>query len=168
MPTRKQYADPAYYERKLDKVMERFGVTEYNHDWTRHAAHVEFRYKGQLFRFDHTVENARAHGENLTYGSDAFAQIVLCLEDLARVVGRGLYDLQTWVAGMAYLPPPIEIPAAFQVLGFQSMPANAQEVQKRYRTLAQQYHPDKGGDAGEFEKIKVAAEQAMKHMEAAS
>ena len=49
---RKQYASPDAYEAKLARVIERMGATEYNYNWDRHMAWVEFRLKGQLYRFD--------------------------------------------------------------------------------------------------------------------
>ena len=100
----KQYASPEQYETKLEKVMARLGVESYDYDWNRHDCWVSFTYKGQPYRFTHSVKNAKEHNIDLRYGSDAFAQVVLSLEDLARMVERGIYDLSTWVAGMKYLP----------------------------------------------------------------
>jgi hypothetical protein len=147
--------------------MERLGVGEdYNYNFDRHQAWIEFRYRGQLHRFDHTTEKAQESGQNLSYGSDCFAQLVLALEDLARIVERGIYEFGTWIAGMRYLPPPVEIPECFKVLGFQEMPADAREVRARYKTLSKQYHPDNGGSSEDFGRIQRAAEQAIKHLEA--
>jgi hypothetical protein len=102
----KQYAAGELYEKKLTKVMERLGVITFNYNWDRFGCFIEFRYKNDLYRFDHTIEKARARGIDIKYGSDVFAQVVLALEDLARMVERGIYDLSTWVSGMKYLPPP--------------------------------------------------------------
>lgn len=33
MAKRKQYADPSFYESKLDRVMERMGAEDYNHNF---------------------------------------------------------------------------------------------------------------------------------------
>ena len=96
----KQYGDVSTYEGKLENVMKRLGAEEYNFDWSRTACWVEFRYKGQLYRFEHSVENAKMHGQHIVYGSDVFAQVVLALEDLARMTERGIYELQTWNIGM--------------------------------------------------------------------
>lgn len=158
---RKQYADAEVYERKLAKVMERLAVQDFNWNWDRYGAWVQFRYRGELYQFDHSVEKARARGVNLTYGSDAFAQIVLALEDLARMVERGIYDLSTWVAGMKMLPPAVEIPSFFRVLGFEQIPTDVEEVKARYRSLSKQLHPDAGGQQEDFEALKKAAEQAV-------
>ena len=108
-----------FYEKKLEKIMMRFGIEKKDYNWNcdRYGGWVEFRYKGQIYRFEHTVDNAKKAGINLTYGSDAFAQIVLALEDLARIVERGIYDLQNWVAGMKMLPEKTTLPSFCSVLG---------------------------------------------------
>ena len=161
---RKQYGDAGMYEKKLARVMERLGVEDYNFDWSRHRAWVQFRYKGQLYRFDHTVSNARARGITLHFGSDCFAQIVLSLEDLARMVERGIYDLQTWVSGMKMLPQALEVPSFLRLLGFEEIPSDADEVKARYRNLAKQLHPDQGGDSEDFRMLRRASEQAIQYM----
>lgn len=139
---KKQYGAADNYERKLERVMERLGVEEFNFNWDRWSCWVQFRYKGELYQFEHSVEKARSRGQKLDYGSDAFAQVVLALEDLARMVERGIYELQTWVAGMKYLPPPVEVPSFFRFLGFEQIPSGPEEVTARYRTLVKQMHPD--------------------------
>jgi hypothetical protein len=165
---KKIYADADNYERKLRRVMERFGVNDdYNFNYDRFGGWVEFRYKGQLYKFEHSVKKAKESGQKVQVGSDCFAMIVLALEDLARIVERGIYDLSSWIAGMQYLPSPVEMPESFRILGFEKMPTSTKDVDVKYRKLAQLYHPDKeGGDADEFEKIKIAAEQSKKHLEA--
>ncbi len=165
MATKKQYAGPEMYEDKLARVMERFGATEYNYDWTRHMAFVEFRYKGQLYRFDHSVEKAQARGFKLTYGSDVFAQLVISLEDLARMAERGIYELQTWLEGMKFLPPPAVVPEYFKALGFEAIPANVEDVRARFKTLAKQAHPDGGGSDDAFITLQEATRKAIEHIE---
>lgn len=166
MPS-KQYGNADQYEKKLEKVMERFSVKEFNFNWDRFGCWIEFRYKGQLYRFDHSIEKARAKGVELRYGSDAFAQLVLALEDLARISERGIYDLQQWVAGMLFLPPSVPIPEYFRFMGFTSMPADTSEVRDRYRTLAKQWHPDnhETGNEEMFKQLQTVAEQALKHFD---
>lgn len=160
----KQYASAKSYEDKLKRVMERLEIKEYNWNYDRYGAWIEFRYKGSLYRFDHSVENAKARGVKISYGSDAFSQIVLALEDLARMIERGIYDLQTWISGMKYLPPAIEIPNFFKTLGFEQLPSSSEEVKTRYKNLAKQLHPDSGGNAEDFIKIQTAAEEAIKYL----
>lgn len=163
MAKRKQYADPDQYERKLEKVMERLGVDTFDFNWDRWGCWIEFWYRGELYRFDHSTEKAQARGIDLAYGSDAFAQVVLSLEDLARMVERGIYELSTWVAGMKYLPPVKEVPSFFRFLGFDDIPTEPEEVRTRYKTLTKQMHPDTGGDPEDFKKLQRAAEQGMKY-----
>lgn len=160
---KKQYGDAGSYEAKLSRVMERLGVKEYDYNFDRHGCWIQFNYRGEMYRFDHSVAKAKARGVNLTYGSDAFAQVVLALEDLARMVERGIYDLSTWVAGLKFLPPPVEVPVYFKTLGFEQTPASIEDVKDRYRTLAKQKHPDSGGSAEDFQKLKEAAGKAISH-----
>ena len=88
----KQYADPTSYEAKLEKVMSRLGVEKYDYNWDRKMCWVEFWINGQLYRFEHSIDNAAKHGITVRYGSDAFAQVVLTLEDIARMTERGIYE----------------------------------------------------------------------------
>lgn len=159
----KQYGSPDQYEKKLAKVMDRLGISEYNFNWDRWGCWVEFRYRGELYRFEHSTEKAKARGINLVYGSDAFAQVVKALEDLARMTERGIYELSTWVAGMKYLPPPMEIPTFFRFLGFTDIPAGPEEVKERYRQKAKIMHPDVGGDEEDFKALQRQAEAALKY-----
>lgn len=165
MATKKQYASPDAYEAKLERVMERMGATSCNYNWDRHMAWVEFRLKGQLYRFDHSVEKAQARGFQLTYGSDVFAQLVISLEDLARMAERGIYELQTWLEGMKFLPPPVVVPECFKFLGFDKIPANAEEVRTRFKTLAKQAHPDGGGSDEAFIALQDKTKQALEYFE---
>jgi hypothetical protein len=160
---KKQYGSADTYERKLAKVMERLGVEQYNFNWDRWGCWIEFRYRGELYRFDHSIEKARSRGIDLQYGSDAFAQVVLALEDLARMVERGIYELSTWVAGMKFLPPVVEVPSFFCYLGFAEIPTGPEDVKARYRELAKQMHPDQGGAEEDFLRLKDAAEKALRY-----
>lgn len=159
----KQYAEPASYETKLEKVMARLGAEKFNYDWSRQTCWIEFWYKGQLYRFDHSVANAQAHGVNIRYGSDVFAQVVLTLEDLARMVERGIYDLQTWVVGIKALPAPADLPRCFITLQFTERPESAEQVNEAYRRLSKVLHPDKGGTADQFRVLTEARDQALEY-----
>lgn len=160
----KQYGDANNYEAKLKRVMERLAIKEYDYNFDRHGSWVEFRYKGQLYRFDHNVEKAQLRGMKLQYGSDAFAQIVLALEDLSRMVERGIYDLQTWVSGMKYLPSVVELPSFIKYLGFEEIPSNEDEITARYKNLAKQMHPDVGGNEDDFLKLNKACEDSVRYI----
>jgi hypothetical protein len=164
MPT-KQYASANNYEAKLEKVMARLGIEKYNYNWDRFSCWVEFTYKGQLYRFDHSTDNAKQHGQSVRYGSDVFAQVVLSLEDLARMVERGIYELSTWVAGMKYLPPPRDVPDYFKLLGYAEIPSSVEEVKTRYKKQALIMHPDQGGSEKDFVSLQQAYQQAIEYFE---
>lgn len=157
----KQYADAATYEAKLEKVMSRLSVEKYDYNWDRFSCWIEFWYRGQLYRFEHSIENAKAHGNNVRYGSDVFAQVVLTLEDIARMTERGIYELSTWVAGLKALPKPKDIPMCFLQLGFNHIPTS-EELKKRYKELAKTNHPDVGGNSEYFISIQNSFESAQK------
>lgn len=157
----KQYGAPDNYEAKLERVMERLGAESYDYDWSRRECWVEFTYKGGRYRFFHSLENAAAHGVTLKFGSDAFAQVVLSLEDLARMVERGIYDLSTWVAGMKLLPEPEKLETCFIALGFSRRPNSVEEVREKYRRLSKISHPDTGGDAETFQSLTENYKKAI-------
>ena len=161
----KQYAEPAVYEAKLEKVMDRLGVESYDYDWSRFECWVSFTYKGQPYRFSHSVKNAQEHGVNIKYGSDVFAQVVLSLEDIARMVERGIYDLSRWVAGMKYLPAAEPIEACFVALGFCKRPDSEDDVKAHYKRLAKALHPDAGGDAAAFDALRENYIRCLKALE---
>jgi hypothetical protein len=163
MMAAKQYASADNYESKLEKVMSRMGIEKYNYNWDRFSCWVEFTYKGQIYRFSHSIENAKAHNQSVRYGSDVFAQVVLSLEDLARMVERGIYDLSTWVAGMKYLPPPADIPDCFKELGFTGIPDSADKVNQRFKDLAKRAHPDVGGSEEWFITVKKAYDESCQY-----
>jgi len=158
---KKVYGSADTYERKLRRVMERLGVTDYQFDWGRWETWIQFKYKGNLYRFEYNIQNAQEHGQKIQYGSDCFAQLVLALEDLARLVERGIYELSTWVAGMKCLPEPVKVPSFFRYLRFEEIPASVEDVRARYRELAKEMHPDAGGDPEDFKKLTEAAEKCM-------
>jgi hypothetical protein len=61
-----------------------------------------------------------------------------------------------WLADRPYPP----IPQCLQVLGLRP-PADAESIRKQYRALAHRYHPDHGGSAAEFIRIKRAFDEAL-------
>jgi hypothetical protein len=164
----KQYGDSKSYEQKLEKVMARLGVESFDYGWTRLECWVEFFYKGQLYRFNHSVANAKAHGVNIQYGSDVFAQVVLTLEDIARMAERGIYELQTWVVGMKALPAPKDIPRCFLMMQFTEIPKSVDQVNDAYRRLSKVLHPDSGGTAEQFRALTEARDQALEYFKEAA
>lgn len=151
------------YEAKMERIAERFGATDLNWGLGREEAWVEFRLKGQIYRFDHSMQKAAVRGIKLKRGTDAFAQLVLALEDLARLAERGIYELQTWLSGMKALPSTVQIPSFLQFLRFEEIPAGVEDVKDRYRTLALTMHPDAGGDAEDWHRLQQSMEQATRY-----
>lgn len=165
-PPKKQYQNAESYEKKLERVMERFGTSEFDFDFSRRSAWVQFKLRGKWYRFEHSLEKAEKSPQPLTYGSDCFAQIVLALEDLARMAERGIYELTTWLAGLQFLPPAKEVPDCLKVLGFSvDEPVSLEDIDARYKALAKKGHPDHGGTNEEFIKLQNAVEEAKKILE---
>lgn len=163
---KKQYADPAHYESKLTGVMKRLGADQFDFDYSRRDCWVSFRRKGQWYRFEHSTANAKARGIAVQFGSDCFAQVVLALEDLARMAERGIYELETWITGMKSLPPATVLPEPFAILGFNTLPSSPEEVKARYRELARTTHPDAGGTEEQFKQVSTAYEAALGYLSA--
>lgn len=166
MASEKKYANSAVYEAKLKNVMKRLGVEKYDYDWSRKTAYVQFYYKNQVYRFEHSVEKANASGKmKLTYGTDVFSQIVLALEDLARMIERGIYDLDVWVAGMKYIPEKEQLPACFGIMGFPGPDKPSEsELQARYKECIKASHPDNGGSLEQFVMYQDAMKQCMEYL----
>lgn len=161
MTKAKRYGATDDYERKLARVMERLGADKYDWDHNRREAWVEFYYKGQPYRFHHSVAKSVDSEEPLTYGSDCFAQIVLTLEDLARMVRRGIYDLSTWVSGMKFLPAPVQLPWWVAELGLERLPSDEDQITTQYRLMAKTAHPDGGGSDEAFKRLTQARDEGM-------
>lgn len=164
MAAKKQYADVSTYEQKLKRVMVRLGVEKYEYDWTRQSAYVQFFYKNQWYRFDHSVEKVNVGGKmKLTYGTDVFAQIVLALEDLARMVERGIYDLGVWVSGMRYISQKEQLPKCFVQMGYlpdAEMPTR-EDLDARYKSMLKKVHPNNGGSTEEFVKLQGIMKECL-------
>lgn len=87
--------------------MKRLGVDDYIYKYDPEGwGWIEFVYKKEKYKFEHSVGKARAKNIDLQNGEDAFIQLVLAIEDLARLAERGIYDLQSWIEGLKMLPVP--------------------------------------------------------------
>ena len=150
------------YEKKLGTVMARLGIKQYNYDYTRREAWVTFTYKGQEYRFEHSIDSAAAHGHPLSYGSDAFCQIVLTLEDLARASNRGIYDLQTWVEGiLKALPCHTPVPDCFSILGLSQTGVTEDEIQKAFQAVAKKVDQTSGSSSEELRRLLEAKKECL-------
>lgn len=145
MAATKIYGAIEKYETKLERVMERLGVSDWDYSPGRKECWVVFTYKGERYQFAHSLEKAQKQDPKIRYGSDVFAQLVLALEDLARLAERGIYDLQQWMAGMRLLPEPLKLPPFLIAMGFDRAPTSEAEIKTRYQELAKAAHPDSGG-----------------------
>jgi hypothetical protein len=164
MATRKFYKDPPEaYEKKLHRVMSRIGSDHYDYDYGRRDAWVEFFLYGRAYRFEQNIDKARELGKNLYNGSDCFAQVVRTIEDLARAGENGIFTLQTILNGLPALPPPQVIPDYFQLLNFDRMPEDPEEVRTRFKELAKIRHPDAGGTVDAFQDLQKAFQKALEH-----
>ena len=78
------------------------------------------------------------------------------LWEILRLGARAL-----WGSSVNPVRPLLERQQALAVLG---LPPNAtrQQIKRRYRALAKQYHPDRGGDQQQMRRIIAAYELLMK------
>lgn len=155
-----QYKSIEYYVDKLNKVMSRLHVINYEYNWDKDSAYIKFTYKGEFYKFDH-----KATPENkLIYGTDCLAQLVLTLEDLARMSERDIYDFSVWISGMKYLPEKTLLPQCFQNLGFKYDYPSKEELDKAYKELLKIVHPDNGGNSESFISLKQSYEECLKQI----
>jgi hypothetical protein len=157
----KPYSGVSFYEYKLEGVMERFNVDSYTFNWDRWGCYVDFRYKGELYRIEHSVEKARSRGVELRSGSESFIEVVRTLEDLSEIIDRGIYGLETWLRGIRRLPGSFEVPQYFKILGFAEIPEGPEDVRQRYQTLTSQLPSDGKEKDVKLEQLKNAAEDAL-------
>jgi DnaJ-domain-containing protein 1 len=83
--------------------------------------------------------------------------IASILWDMVRV------SMQTlWHSNVNPARPLVERQQALSVLG---LPSNAtpEQIKRRYRALAKRYHPDRGGDQRQMQRIIAAYEYLIKH-----
>jgi DnaJ-domain-containing protein 1 len=86
-------------------------------------------------------------------GSKSFAAL---LWDIVRVSAKTF-----WHSSVNPARPLVQRQQALAVLG---LPPNAtpQQIKRRYRALAKRYHPDRGGDQKQMQRIIAAYEFLMK------
>lgn len=174
----KKYQSVDMYEKKLKRVMERLGATDYSWDWGRKTCFVEFSYKGKQWRFENSVDASCKNGFPLEHGSDAFAVVVLDLESIARMTEHGTFDLDAGeIRGLKQLPAhgsntqefplkaSMNLPDCFKILQFDHMPLQKSEVEERFKSLCKSAHPDKGGSSERFQVLLRAREEALGYIE---
>ncbi len=156
----------SFYEYKLEQVMRRLAVDSYNYNWDRWGCYVDFIYRGERYCFEHSVKKAKERGIELRSGSEAFIQLVLTFEDLARILERGVYGLEKWVQGMRHQSSSAEgeVPGYFKVLGFEEIPSGPEEVQRRYQVMMERL-PAEGTGNDDLQRLKEAADQALRYFQ---
>lgn len=126
------HTDQDICERRLKKIMKRLKVDEFNFNWDRRSCFIEFKYHGDSYRMEHTVDKAREKGVIvLRNGTDCLMELIQSLEDLCQIIERGTYELETWVSGMKLSSPKEEEPSEF-----------LEEVHIRYKSLGKQKYPE--------------------------
>ena len=83
--------------------------------------------------------------------------IATLLWDIVRLSARAL-----WGSRVNPVRPIVERQQALAVLGLPP-DATKQQIKRRYRELAKKYHPDRGGDQREMQRIIAAYQLLMKN-----
>lgn len=169
---KKQYAGTIEtYEAKLARVMTRLGVDDDHYQCDYHESKagcvvfVEMQYGGKAYRFENSSAKSAACGRNLTFKSDLLGEIVYSLEGLARAVEKGIFTLDMLLVGVPALPAGRPLKPCFQAMGFTETPKDVETVKARYHRMAEVLHPDKGGDAAAFAKLRENFEACLAAME---
>ncbi|KZZ85588.1 MULTISPECIES: hypothetical protein [Bacillaceae] len=117
-------------ELKLVKVIKRLKIEDYNFNWDRNSCFIEFYYKQEAYRLEHSIEKANEKGILLRNGMDCLNDLTDSLEDLCAIIDRGTYRFETWIAGMKQSPPK------------QEPPEYQEEFHIRYRSSGVPHYPE--------------------------
>ncbi|MDE5414336.1 hypothetical protein [Alkalihalobacterium chitinilyticum] len=140
-------------ERRLIAVMRRLKIDDshYNFNWNRSSCYIEFQYKENMYRMEHSVESAKEKGiVILRNGLDCLSELVRSLEDLCQITERGTHRLETWLSGMKQSSPEEE------------MSEFLEEVHIRYKSVGKQKHSDYMNMNDEV--IQVEPEPSLNHL----
>lgn len=120
---------------------------------------VYFLYKKRQMSF------ACDRREKIEHNMQAIAKTIEALRGIAR---WGTGDmLEAAFTGFAALPAPTAAGMKRpwrDVLGVGNAPVDAASVQAKWRFLAMQHHPDRGGDPAKMAELNVAREEALKEI----
>lgn len=147
------------YTKRLAGVMAKLEADEYSFDYTGHTAWVEFSYKGQSYRMEHSVSSALVNGNPIRDGMEALCQIVLALEDVGQSPDRGVDDMQSWVEGLRDLSWSAPLPDCFQRLGFTNLPQSEAEVEQAVQKCPV-------GGSSEWNYVMNLKSQCLKYLKA--
>ncbi|WP_077623244.1 hypothetical protein [Sediminibacillus massiliensis] len=132
------YKEQSMCERKLTRVMKGLKVEEYTFNWDRNSCFIEFHYQDQVYRLDHSIDEAKKRGIILRNGLDCLAELTQSLEDLCSIIDRGTYKLETWISGMKRISDEEEVPEY------------EEEFHIRYKSSGRQHHFDPEEEFGPF------------------
>lgn len=121
--------EQSVYEKRLLKVMKDLKIEDYQFNWDRTSCYIEFDYLENSYQLEHSIEKAKKNGLILRNGLDCLMELTQSLEDLCRIVNRGTYKFEAWLAGMK------------QSSSEQEMPEFQEEFQIRYKSLGKQNPP---------------------------
>jgi hypothetical protein len=165
---KKQYGPEERYSAKLGNIMDRLGVTSWDWNCDRYGGMLWFEYQGQKVEFEYTVQQSRDNATKqpqlklkpVCFGSDAFAQLVLMLEDIERAHRKGIYHFLDFIPREAKtaLPTAAIVPECFRSMGFNYLPSK-KEFEERRKDIIQQDHPDKGGNEVQFKRLLAACDE---------
>jgi hypothetical protein len=98
--------------------------------------------------------------------ADNIAAIAAHIEATRAIERHGVASLSEMFAGFAALPPPGPVfPRSWRdVFGFGTGPASLSDVEDRYRAMAQEAHPDKGGSHQRMAELNAAREAARREL----
>jgi hypothetical protein len=112
-------------------------------------------------------------GKKMVMAQDVYANaagnmrsLALAIEGMRQMRRHGgAHMMERAFAGFAALPDPNNVDWR-AILGFKrGDPIDADAVQKRFRNLAMNNHPDTGGDADYMTKLNVARDQALAELQ---
>ena len=95
--------------------------------------------------------------------ADNIAAIAAHIEATRKIDRYGVASVTEMFAGFMALPAPGQRRPWWAVLGFDRVPGR-DAAEERYRELAKQHHPDRGGDAEAFKQLVEAMRQAREEL----
>lgn len=94
----------------------------------------------------------------------ALSKSIECIRALERWGGADI--MEQAFRGFAQLPAPMTVPRPWHEVLEVDFDAGIEECRARFRTLAQEHHPDKGGDHDRMAEINAAWEACQKALKA--
>ena len=149
-------------KKKLERAMERLGAIELDYGQTfgnnDSMAWVQFRYKGQIYRFEYSRTKAAYYNKSVPDEKDLMIAIIYAIQDLAKIAERGVFDFGLLIQGFKHLTF-IELPSWAAFMGFTAMPISFEQVSARYKWLVKgSMSPEK--NATDFHNLRTAYDVA--------